>query len=90
MIDRKIICKSGQWSRGLVWASKPNVSARSQSQNVGLDFDLEAKMSVLAGLEANILVLALSQEFHLGLNFRLQNSVPVSKISPRLTALLVP
>lgn len=51
---------------------------------------LEAKMSVLAGLEANILVLALSQEFHLGLNFRLQNSVPVSKISPRLTALLVP
>lgn len=54
------------------------------------DFDLEAKMSVLAGLEANILVLALSREFHLGLNSRLQNSVPVSKISPRLTALLVP
>jgi len=42
MIDRKIFCKSGQWSRGLVWASKPNVSARSQSQNVGLDFDLDS------------------------------------------------
>jgi len=39
-----------------VSAVRPNVSARSQRQNLGLDFDLQAKISVLAGLEAKILI----------------------------------
>ena len=39
-----------------VSAVRPNVSARSQRQNLGLDFDLEAKILVLASLEAKMLI----------------------------------
>lgn len=43
--------------QGLVSISRPDVSARSCGQNVGLDLDLEIAISVQASIEAMVLVL---------------------------------
>ena len=36
----------------IVMVLRPNISAQSQGQNFGLNFDQEAKISISAGLEA--------------------------------------